>query len=100
MNKLPSEVLVSIADYLPLTEKLEFARVCKNWNDALSQTTVYKKLTFKALQNFTQAVELCNKKQYIKESVQNLAILGIEMIWHLLWYSQHYFLKSSFEMEK
>lgn len=47
MKKFPSEILVAITDHLTFADKLELAYVCKNWYKLLSQTTLYKELTFR-----------------------------------------------------
>lgn len=75
MNKLPPEILVSIADHLTFTEKLELASVCKSYHEKLPQTTWYKQVTFKYLDEFNQAVEFFNKKgDVIKKTVSDLGL--------------------------
>lgn len=74
MEEFRDGILVSIADHLGLTQKLELALICKKFHEVLLQTNLYSKLTFKILDKFHQAVKLFNKKQNIKQNVRDLAL--------------------------
>lgn len=78
MSKLPGEILVLLADYLTFTEKAKLERVCKSWNDILTQTTLYKQHIFKRWEGLDKTVELFNKKLYIKQHVRDLVIFSME----------------------
>lgn len=73
MNKLPSEVIVEIASNLPLSDKLNLAFITKNVHKVLQETTLYESLTFKNIDQFNQAMNLCRKKNF-GHLVRNLHI--------------------------
>jgi uncharacterized protein YxjI len=61
-----------LSNYLSFSDKLNLACVCKKWYEKLSQTTLYKKLVSRDMEEFDKAVELCNKKNFVKQQVRDL----------------------------
>lgn len=64
MNKLPIEVIVQIAFYLPMSNKLNLAFTCKKLFEVLKETTLYSTVLFKNMDQFNQAMEYCGRVDF------------------------------------
>lgn len=73
MKKLPTEVIVQITSHLSISDKLNLACAWKKLHDIITESVLYNTLVFKNINQFNEAMELCQRKD-IGHLVHNLHI--------------------------
>jgi hypothetical protein len=79
MDRLPTEVFISIISHLPQRSKLNCIRVCKKWNEVITTYNLYNTLIFKQERKLTQALSLFKRKDYIGYHVRHLHIVALNV---------------------
>lgn len=83
MKKLPTEIVVEIASYLSMSDKINLVCACKQLHKTLSESTLYNKLVVEDKLKFGQAMEQYKKKNF-GQQVRDLCIGNIDYDYQLV----------------